>query len=257
MTEPVLYTLASVAIVSLIAFIGIFALSIKAKLLNKILFFLVAFAAGSLLGDVFIHLLPEYVEEFEFTLAGSLTILAGMLVMFILEKFIHWHHCHHGAVHGHDAADHHKHTKPYAIMNLIGDGFHNFIDGMIIAASYMISIPVGIATSVAVVFHEIPQEIGDFGVLVHGGFSRKKALLFNFFSAVFAVVGAVLTLIVLRETEMAEAYLIPFTIGSFLYIATADLIPELHKEVKTKRSVIQLIAIILGILVMASLLLLE
>jgi zinc and cadmium transporter len=142
-------------------------------------------------------------------------------------------------------------------MNLVGEGVHNFIDGIIIATSYLVSIPVGIATTIAVIFHEIPQEISDFGVLVYGGFTKKKALLANFLIALTAVIGAIITLLIGTSVENILTFLIPFAAGNFIYIACSDLIPELHKETKLKISLTQLILFVLGILVMAALLLVE
>ena len=168
-----IYTLASVFIISLISLIGIFTLSIKIKRLNEALLYMVSFSAGALFGDAFIHLLPETVEEYGFGIKTSLFVILGITFSFVVEKFIHWHHCH-------DLECKEHSHQPFVYMNLFGDGVHNFIDGLIIGASYLVSIPVGIATTVAVVLHEIPQEIGDFGVLVHGGFSKAKALFYNF-----------------------------------------------------------------------------
>ena len=243
------YTLISVLAVSLISLIGIFTLSLHTNKLRKILFVLVAFAAGGLLGDVFFHLLPELVEEGAFTARTSVLILAGVLLFFTLEKFVHWHHCHN--THEKD------HVHSFAIMNLVGDWVHNAIDGIIIAVSYLVSIPVGIATTIAVLFHEIPQEIGDFGVLVHGGFSKKKALFYNFLSGLGAVIGAVFALFLQSYSENVTEIFVPLTIGAFLYVAIADLIPELHKEKKVKRSVAQLVFLLLGLGAMAALLLFE
>ena len=238
-----IYAIGSVLLISLLAFIGLFTLSIKKKTLDRALIYLVSFSAGALIGDAFIHLLPEVVKEVGFTLTISLWVLAGMVSMFILEKFVHWHHCHHHH-------EHHSKIKPFAVMNLVGDGVHNFIDGLIIGASYLISIPVGIATTVAVALHEIPQEIGDFGVLMHGGFSRAKALFFNFLSALMAVLGAIIALTSSIYIPGIENILVPLAAGQFIYISAADLIPELHKETDTKKSILQLIWFILGIIVM-------
>ena len=142
---------------------------------------------------------------------------------------------------------------PYALMNLVGDGVHNFIDGLIIGASYLASIPIGIATTVAIVLHEIPQEIGDLGVLLHGGFSRNKALFFNFLIALFAVLGAIIALLLGSVVEGLTGFLLPFAAGSFIYIAGSDLIPELHKEVKASKSFIQFLIFLLGVGVMLGL----
>lgn len=150
-----------------------------------------------------------------------------------------------------------NHKHPVAIMNLIGDGVHNLMDGIIIGASYLASIPVGIATTIAVLLHEIPQEIADFGVLIHGGFTKKKALFFNFLFALTSVVGVIITLIIGSRVMDITHFLIPFTAGGFIYIASSDLIPEMHKETTLKKSVIQLLFFTLGILVMLALTLLE
>jgi len=249
MLEVWLYSLVSVLIISLIAFVGVFTLSIKTNKLSKILLYLVSFSAGALFGDAFLHLLPEVVEKFGLSTQISFSILGGIVLFFVTEKFIHWQHCHTPTKKGH--------VHSFAIMNLIGDGFHNFLDGLIIGASYLANIPTGIATTIAVAFHEIPQEIGDFGVLVHGGFSKSKALFLNFVSATFAILGLVVSLLLARFVENLTSYIIPVAIGGFIYIAGSDLIPELHKEFTTKKAMIELGMFLLGILVMFGLLFLE
>ncbi len=245
----VLYTLISVLVISLLAFIGIVSLTVNAKRLKTVLVYLISFSAGALFGDAFIHLLPEVVESYGFSLTVSLGVLGGIVIFFVLEKVIHWQHCHIPITE--------EHVHPFAYMNLIGDALHNFIDGVIIAASYVISIPVGLATTLAVALHEIPQEIGDFGVLLYGGFSRSKALALNFISALAAVLGAVLALWATTFVEHIEMFLVPVAVGGFIYIAGSDLIPELHKETRLWRSIMQIIAFLLGIGVMSALLLLE
>jgi len=250
MESIILYSIISVLIVSLISFIGILTLSMNTDRLRKILIYLISFSAGSLFGDAFIHLLPEIVEETGgFGLNISLYILSGIVIFFVLEKVIHWQHCHMPITK--------THVHPFAYTNLVGDGLHNFIDGMIIAGSYLVSVPAGIATTIAVLLHEIPQEIGDFGVLLHGGFSKGKALLMNFASALTAVLGAVVTLLLAGTVESITSIIVPIAIGGFLYIAGSDLIPELHKEVKIKNSLLQLFTLLLGIGVMGALLFLE
>ena len=249
LNEVWIYSLVSVSLVSLITFIGIFAFSIKIKYLKKILIYVVAFAAGALFGGAFLHLLPEIIEESGFSLNVSYLTLFGIVAFFSIEKLIHWHH-------------HHTHfgrefTHPFAVMNLIGDGFHNFLDGLIIGASYLISIPIGLAITMAVALHEIPQEISDFGVLLHGGFSKGKALLFNFLSAIVAVAGTTIALVLSSYIENLQFVIAPIAIGGFIYVAGSDLIPELHKEFGAKKAVFELLAFIFGILVMAALLLLE
>lgn len=243
------YTILSVLFVSLISLIGVFTLGVKIARLKTFLIYVVSFATGALFGDAFIHLLPEIVEEYGFTLTVSLSLLGGILLFFIVEKLIHWHHCHIPPEKGH--------AHSYSYMVLIGDGVHNFIDGLIIAASYLVSIPIGIATTIAVILHEIPQEIGDFGILVHGGFSKAKALMFNFASGLLSIVGATVALLGSAYIENIELFLVPIAAGGFIYIAGSDLIPEINKNFELKKSILQIIAFVVGIAAMAALLLLE
>jgi zinc and cadmium transporter len=243
-----LYSLLSVFLVSCISFIGLLTLSIKQDALKKILLYLVSFSIGGLLGDAFIHILPEAIKLNSST-SLPLYILSGVIISFSVEKFIRWRHCH--------ITTSKKHSHPFAIMNLVGDSVHNFIDGLIIGASYLTSMPIGIATTMAVMLHEIPQEISDFGVLIYGGFSKKKALFLNFVVALTAVIGVITSLLIGSYFVNITNFLLPFTIGSFIYIAGSDLIPELHKETKVRKSVIQLMMLILGIGIMYLFLFLE
>src|SRR3989344_3396861 len=244
-----IYSLASVFIVSVISLVGIITLSINVGKLRKLLIYLVSFAAGALLGDAFIHLLPEAAEE-GFGVPVSLYVLFGIGISFLIEKVVHWHHFHYTLDKGH--------IHPFAIMNLVGDLVHNFIDGTIIAASYMVNIPVGIATTIAVILHEIPQEISDFGVLLHGGFTKARALFYNFLTALTAVLGAIAALLIGSRIEGITISLAAFAAGAFIYIAGSDLIPELHKgKFDWKSSLMQFVAIVLGVLVMYTLLFLE
>jgi len=247
-----LYTILSVVIVSLISFVGVFTLALREKTLRKIIIYLVSFAAGALLGGAFVHLLPEAFESCCPTIV-SIGVLSGIVSFFVVEKFIHWRHCHLPTTK--------EHIHPVGFLNLFGDGVHNFIDGLIIAATYIVSIPLGIVTTIAVILHEIPQEIGDFGILLHAGFSKKKALLFNFLSALTAVAGAFVALLIGAYSQSITLFLVPFAAGGFIYIASADLIPELHKDVCAKgftsRAIWQFLAFILGILIMFSMVLIE
>lgn len=239
------YALLSVFIVSLVSFVGVISLSFKK--IKHVLLWMVSFAAGSLIGDAFIHLLPE--------VSGSVTlsfaVLSGIVASFIIEKFIHWHHCHH-----HEDCEHGKHAKPMAYVNLFGDGVHNFIDGLIIGASYLVNVPTGIATTVAVVLHEIPQELGDFAILLHAGFSKAKAVWYNFLTACTAILGT-LAAFLIADLGPMKTILIGFAAGNFIYIALADLVPELHKETRLWNSLIQLFFFIAGIGFMALLLMFE
>jgi len=249
MSEVWIYSLGSVAIVSLVSLIGIFTISLSTKTLNRALIYVISLSAGALIGDAFIHLLPEIVEENGFSLNISIYVILGIIGSFAIEKIIHWRHCHHPTTK--------DHPHPFALMNLFGDAVHNFIDGLIIGAAYLVSIPVGIATTFAVILHEIPQEIGDFGVLLHGGFSKKKALLLNFGIGLVAILGAVLALILGETAENFHVFLVPFAAGSFIYIAAADLIPELHKETNVWKSLLQLFWFCMGVAILALLLLVE
>src|SRR3989344_2855690 len=239
----------SVLIVSLISLVSLIALSMKESVLKKYIFIFVSLAIGSLLGDAFIHLIPESLEGSLTTTTTGLLVILGIMIFFILEKFLHWHH------HGEDEAEPHNH--PVGNLILFSDGVHNVIDGMLIGASFIVSIPVGIATTLAVILHEIPQEIGDFMVLIHAGFSKKRALWLNFVSALFAVLGVVVAWILGSAGEDFIFWILPVTAGGFIYIAVADLIPELHKNKEIKNSIIQIVSIILGVLVMLALLLVE
>lgn len=253
----VLYTIISVIIVSLVSFAGVFILAKKHRSLHGTLLFLVSLSAGTLFGGAFLHLLPEAVERQGFTLSVSLMLLGGVLVFFILEKFIHWRHCHvnHSKEKFHKHFD--EHPRHIAPLNLIGDGLHNFLDGLVIAGSYLVSIPTGIATTIAVVLHEVPQEIADFGVLLHAGLKRAKALLLNFLSAAVAIIGAIIGLILGAESEMFVQLILPFAAGGFLYIAGSNLIPELHKDCEARDSLWHFFALVLGIALMVALKFLE
>ena len=243
------YILISVLIISLISFVGALTLVLKRDLLNKSVFLLVSLAVGALLGDVFVHIIPEAYEELPDPTIISILIIGGILIFFILEKVLHWHH------HTQEHAEEHAH--PIGKMVLLGDGVHNFIDGLLVAASYMVSIEVGIATTIAVILHEIPQEMGNFGVLIHAGYGKAKALWYNFVSALTAVVGALVALMLGSVTEQFALWLLPLTAGGFIYIALSDLIPELHKDSRIGHSIAQVIAIVIGVASMIALLALE
>jgi zinc and cadmium transporter len=236
-------------LVSLIALIGIILTPLKFDRLKKILIYFVSFSTGALLGGAFFHLLPEVVETQGFTFTISALIIGGIVLFFILEKIIHWHH---------DLVPFEReHAHPLAAMSLVGGGFHNLLDGLVIGASYLISVPVGIAITTAIVFHKIPKEMGWFGVLVHGGFSRSKALIYNYISSIFTIVGALLALAASNYVENIQLFIIPIAVGGFIYLAGSNLIPELHKEHGVSKSILQLITMLAGISVMILLLFLE
>ena len=231
-----LQILIAVLLVSLVSILGIF-IFFRKNTLNRALFFMVSFAAGTLLGAAFLDLLPEVIEGGfnEFT---PLLILIGILSFFILEKFLHWHHHH---------TEHEHETHAFTYLNLVGDGIHNFLDGAVIAASFMANISLGIATTIAIIAHEIPQEIADFSVLIYGGFSKMKALVYNFLTALTAMIGALLTYFFSSAIEGSHTYIAAFAIGGFVYISGTDLIPEIHKEKDAKKSTLQLAMLVLGI----------
>lgn len=257
-----IYSGVSVLIVSLISFMGLFFLSVNDKILKSIIFVLVSFSVGALFGDSFVHLIPE---AFESGISGSVIsafILLGIIIFFVLEKFIHWRHSHIEA--GEICEDHecesHKEErpiKPAGYMILLSDTAHNFLDGIIIATSYMVSVEVGITTTIAVILHEIPQEIGQFGLLMHYGFSKVRALLFNFYSALSAILGAVIALLLGSKIDGFTPFIISIAAGGFIYIAGSDLVPEIHKTSDPKKSTIQFISILCGIALMFAFLLIE
>ncbi len=209
----------------------------KEKWARKIALYLVSFAAGALLGAAFLHLLPEAAEKIE--TAAFLYVLIGVLAMFLLEKFLLWYHCHDGECR--------IHVFSYTI--LFGDAIHNFLDGIIIGASFLINIPLGVITALAIAFHEIPQEVGDFAVMLHGGMKREKILIYNFFAALMTPLAAILACIFSSTLEKAIIPLIAFAAGNFIYIALADLIPEIHKETKRSKTIVQILLLFAGILI--------
>jgi len=239
--SELIYIIASTFAIALIAFIGIFTLALKDKILNKILLVLVSLSAGALMGGAFIHLLPEALEEAEGTdFNVFLMVLMGFVLFFLIEKVLHWRHCHKGKCD--------VHTFHY--MNLIGDSIHNFIDGLIISASFIASIEIGITTVVAIAAHEIPQEIGDFGVLIYGGFKKKKAIVLNFVVALMILLGGIVGYFISSAVEHSVIFLLPFAAGGFIYIAATDLVPEIKKETNIKKSMATMIVFVCGILIM-------
>ena len=257
-----LYSLLSVGIVSTISLVGIFALSFKELFLRRIIFLVVSVATGALFGDALFHLIPESIEEFGAFNTPMLFVALGIMGFFVLEKFFHWHHHHTGLEADHPEEDcppvAHKHSphNPLARLILTSDSLHNLLDGIVIAAAYLASIELGIATTIAIILHEIPQEIGDFSILIHAGLAKGKALFFNFLSALFAVLGALL-LFAIPAIQNVVPYIVAFAAGNFLYIAGSDLVPELHKIKDPLRSFGQFGGLILGFGAMFLLLFLE
>ena len=221
-----------------VSLVGSVTLLLSEETLDRILLPLVSFAAGSLLGGAFIHMLPAALEQAPVG-GAMISLLAGFTVFFILEQFLHWHHC------SHAAADS---SKPVTYLVLIGDTLHNFIGGIAIAGTFLIDIRLGVISWVAAAAHEIPQELGDMAILVHGGWSRRAALLFNLMSGMTFLAGGLLTYLVSGRLDIS--LLVPFAAGNFLYIAASDLIPEVIKHEDFRTGVIHIVTFLAGLAVM-------
>lgn len=247
-------SLLSVVVVSLVSLVGLVGLSLDERRLQRISNAFVGFAVGAMWGDTFLHLVPVAFAG-EARLRPSAMILAGLVVFFLVEKLLRHEH---GPLHRREHPEPRLAKPELAAINLIGDGVHNFIDGALIAASYLTSPALGLGTTIAVLLHEVPQELGDFAVLLRAGLSVKKAAMFNLLSASVAVLGAVVTLLLgeVLGRQLTQA-LIPCTAGGFLYIATATLIPELQHDRTMKGFLVQAGMISLGLAVMGALLLLD
>ncbi len=246
--EAWLYAIVSVLIISAVSLIGVVTLGLRSEKLQRITLFLVSFAVGGLFGDALIHLLPESFRKDDSPLLASLFVVVGILIFFVLEKFLRWRHCH---------LPGDKHVHPVVTMNLVGEGVHNFIDGVLVGASYLVSIPLGITTSLAIVLHEIPKEFGGFCILIHGGLTTKRALMFNFICGLVSVAGTLAALLIGSHVRGFADALVPITAGGFLYIAGSDLIPELQHDTKVTASLGQFAGIVLGVGIMALMLLAE
>lgn len=232
------YILIFTFIGSVISLVGGVILLFKEKFAIKISHYLASFAAGALLGTAFFDLLPEASEE-----SGEINIflwaLLGILLFFLLERFIYWFHHHHE--HGEPK------TKPIIPLIMLGDSVHNFIDGVVVAATFLVSIPLGIVTAFAVAAHEIPQEIGDFGIMLHQGMKRSRVLLFNFLSALTALTGALITFYAADFIQGLLPVFLSVTAGFFIYIAASDLIPEIHNEEKRKVALMETVLLLVGV----------
>lgn len=237
-----IWILTATIVVSLLGLVGIFSLWVKQKKLDNVLGFLVAFSAGALLGGAFFHLLAESVEN-----TGSMPVfgyaLIGFVLFLLIESFFHSHLCKRCKAH------------PFTYIMLIGDGIHNFIDGLVIAAAFYTNIALGIVASLMIIGHELPQEIGLFGALVYGGYEKKKSLLYSFIAQCTVIIGGLIGYFAASNIEFAVPFLIPFAGGGFIYIASADLVPEMHKMYKgdIKKSARVLASFAAGILLMLAL----
>lgn len=235
------YSIIATFIVSSVSLVGVFFITIKSDKLNKILLLLVGFSAGAMLGGALLHILPEVSQELDIVYVG-LTIIIGFSLFFMLERILHWHHCHK------NGGECDVHT--FAYTNLIGDGMHNLVDGIVIAAAFATGWPVGVATTLAVIVHELPQEISDYGVLLYAGFTKKKALFYNFISALLAVIGAVIGSVIAKQITGIVPWLLSLAAGGFIYISASDLIPELHKEKNTSKALLSFLTFCGGVIFM-------
>ena len=231
-----------------LAIAGVVALTLLTRWVNL----MVSFAVGALLAVAFLDVLPEALKRSSSNEAMLSTLLGGLLLFFLLEKAALWRHSHAGADEDeHAGHEHHGHHhgpgRATATMILVGDGFHNFVDGILVAAAFTADVRLGIATAAAVMIHEIPQEIGDFMVLLHSGYSRRRALAWNFISSLTAVAGGVLGYLLLDVMEQALPHVLALASASFIYIAMADLIPSMQRRWDGKAAVWQVSLIGAGI----------
>ena len=253
MLSSTLSTIVATFLISLLSLVGIFTLSLTENQLHRILNLLIAYSAGTILGASLFDLMPEAVELVEEHLVFPL-IAFGFVVFLFLERGLYWYH---GHGHSHELSGHeHENagqTKGFAYLNLIGDFVHNFIDGMIIAASFINGVTVGVASSIAVAFHELPQEMGDYGILVYAGLDQKKALWYNFAAALSIVVGGVFGSFFISMVEELSGWMVAFSAGAFLFLSASELIPEIHDDNDWKKSLLHVIILVLGMFTIYSL----
>jgi zinc and cadmium transporter len=225
-------------LITLCVWIAVIFLFFRKETLSKITLFLVSLSAGTLIGGAFLHLLPEASEKMGAEAMFFLSLLA-FIIFFFVEKLLHWRHCHKEECKEHS----------FGYMNLFGDSVHNFIDGLVVASSFLINFKLGIVTASAIALHEVPQEIGDFGVLLHAGFNKAKALAFNYMVAFTVVLGGIAGYFISFWSENIIKYLLPLAAGGFIYIASADLIPEIKKELSLRKSAVSFAIFLLGIII--------
>ena len=243
-----LYSILATLFISTISLVGVILFIRKINTRTIVTTALISFAAGSLLGDAFIHLIGEHVENFGYTTSMVVSIFFGILFMLIFEAYFH---C------SHDSEDELEHKHILAKTNLIGDGVHNFLDGVAIASSFLVSPAVGIASTIAIIFHEIPQELADTGILIHAGWKKRKILVANFLTALTAILGVIVVFALSQVVEGAEQFLIPFAAGQFIYVALSDLVPEIHRRKGVTKYIIEISAFVVGFLIMYLLTFLE
>jgi zinc and cadmium transporter len=241
MAMVLLWILGATLLDSLVALVGAFSLKISEARFKRLSFVLVSFAAGTLLAGAFFHLIPETMKSLS-VLNAFILVMVGFALFYLLERVLRWHHCH----------DAECSVHPMSYLVLLGDAVHNFIDGLIIAASFLVDLPFGVLTTMLVLSHELPQELANFGVLVHSGIARKKALLYSLLAQSTSVVGGI-TGFFLGSLEMFVVFVLPAAAGGFIYVAASDLIPELHKEVELTKSLVSFLLFLLGVVVLLGL----
>ena len=230
------WILGSTLLMSVLALVGLLTLLLSERKLKAILLPLVALSAGALLGGSYFHLIPKAVSELGCSQSIFLWFLAGFSIFFLMEQFIEWHHCHRVPS---------EHKKPVTYLILVSDTIHNFIGGLAIASSFLVNVNAGIITWLAAAAHEIPQELGDFGILLHGGWEKREALFFNFLSALTVVAGGLVTYFL--SGAFQTTFLLPFAAGNFTYIAASDLIPEVKHGENLPKSIIHFGSFLAGL----------
>jgi len=235
--EPLHWIVGGGVLMAAIALTGSLTLVLSEATRQRVMLPLVAFAAGSLIGGALLHMIPAALDRGGAVVVTLFWVLAGFIVFFALEQFLHWHHCHRAA---------NSCKQPLTYLILIGDALHNFLGGLAVASTFLVDIRLGIATWLAAAAHEVPQELGDFAVLVHGGWTARNALLFNVLSALTFLVGGLVTYFAAARIDVS--FLVPFAAGNFLYIGASDLVPEVNKHDNLAVNLVHFAAFVAGTL---------
>jgi len=236
--ETLIFIIGGGLLMSAIAMVGAVTIVLQPETLDRLLLPLVALAAGTLLGGAFFHMVPEGAKSLDLLSAGA-WLVAGFMTFLGLEQFLHWHHSHHA---------HDQGRRPMTYLILIGDAVHNFLGGLGIASTFVIDLRAGIIAWIAAAGHEVPQELGDFGILVHGGWPRRRALLWNVVSALTFLVGAILAYLISRRLEVSG--LVLFGAGNFIYIAASDLVPEIKLQKRLRSAAAHFSCLAAGVIIM-------
>lgn len=240
--ETLLWIVAGGVAMSVIAMVGSVTLLLKESTLQRLLLPLVAFSAGSLLGGAFFHMIPAAAARMPQEVVLFVWVLLGFSLFFAIEQFLHWHHCHKAAV---------ECRRPLTYLILIGDGLHNFLGGLAIGGIFLMDIRLGVFAWLAAAAHEVPQELGDFAVLVHGGWRKGQALLYNLFSGLTFLVGGIVAYA--ASPHIDTSFLVPFAAGNFIYIGASDLVPEVNKHGDLRANAVHFAAFVVGVALMLAL----